>query len=49
MAQQQHSNPIAPQKIGTIQKMGKKGTRNKKKKLPSFSKVEKSIRKTMGY
>ena len=53
MPQQQQSNPVAPQKIGVVKKgmdMHKKMMPKKKSsKMPSMSKVQKSVKKTMGY
>lgn len=45
--QQQQSNPVAPQKIDEP----KKGmSKRKKNKMPhNYSKINRSIRKTMGY
>lgn len=48
LAQQQQSNMVKPQKIGG-KKLPMTSKKMKTNKMPSYSKVEKSIRKTMGY
>jgi len=45
--QQTRIRPIMPAPIGNKVKKGQKGS--KKKKMPSFNKVQSSVRKTMGY
>jgi hypothetical protein len=52
--QQNQSNPVKPKKIG-VKKMSPKmvqpmkKSKKKSKKMPSFEKVQKSVRETMGY
>lgn len=48
--QQQQSNMITPQKIGIKKGMKMaKISKKKTKKMPSFQKVQNSVKKTMGY